>query len=135
MGYKYFEIYGCIGGRLDHTIANLQTASFVAENNGLAVFFDVNNKSALAVIKNNSIAFSSDCSGNISVFSVCDISTGVNEKGLFYELENGVLTNEFPLGVSNEFIKKDAYVSVENGKLCIIWDNLTGSFEFGGNYD
>ncbi len=133
MGYKYFEIYGCIGGRLDHTIANIQTASFITENNGVSVFFDNENKTALTVIKNNSISFSSDCKGNISVFSVCDKSVGINENGLLYELSDAVLTADFPLGVSNEFIGKSSSISVENGKLCIIWDNKTGSFNFGGN--
>ena len=133
MGYKYFEIYGCIGGRLDHTIANIQTASYIADNNGVAVFFDTKSKTALTVIKNNSISFSADCKGNISVFSLCDKSVGVNEKGLLYELSDAVLTADFPLGVSNEFIGKSSSISVKNGKLCIIWDNKTGSFNFGGN--
>ncbi len=135
MGYKFFEIYGCIGGRLDHTIANIQSASFIAENNGVAVFFDTESETALTVIKNNSIDFSSDCKGNISVFSVCDKSVGVNEKGLLYELSDAVLTYDFPLGVSNEFIGKSSSISVEKGKICIIWDNKTGSFNFGGNYE
>ena len=30
-GYKTFIIYGAIGGRLDHTVATIQTAAFVAE--------------------------------------------------------------------------------------------------------
>lgn len=134
-GYKFFEIYGCIGGQLDHTIANIQSASFIAENNGVAVFFDTENETALTVIKNNSIDFSSDCKGNISVFSVCDKSVGVNEKGLLYELSDSVLTSAFPLGVSNEFLGKSSSISVENGKICIIWDNKKGSFNFGGNYE
>ena len=135
MGYRFFEIYGCIGGRLDHTIANIQSASFIAENNGVAVFFDTESETALTVIKNNSIDFSSDCKGNISVFSVCDKSVGVNEKGLLYELSDAVLTSDFPLGVSNEFLGKSSSISVEKGKICIIWDNKKGSFNFGGNYE
>ncbi len=135
MGYNYFEIYGCIGGRLDHTIANIQTASFIADNNSFAVFFDNENKTALTVIKNSSISFSSECKGNISVFSVCDKSTGVTEKGFLYELSDAVLTADFPLGVSNEFIGKNSLINVEKGKLCIIWNCKTGSFNFGGNHE
>lgn len=135
MGYKCFEIYGCIGGRLDHTIANIQTASFIADNDGVAVFYDEKNETALTVIKDNLITFSCECKGKISVFSLSDLSTGVAEKGLFYELENSTLTNGFPLGVSNEFAGKDAVIGVKKGKLCIIWDNATGCFNIGGNYD
>jgi thiamine pyrophosphokinase len=135
MGYNFFEIYGCIGGRLDHTFANIQAAAYIAENNGTAIFYDVDNKTALTVIKNNEINFSSECSGNISVFSISDNSIGVNEKNLFYELTDAVLTASFPLGVSNKFLGKNALVSVENGKLCIIWDCSSGSFNIGGFND
>lgn len=135
LGYKFFEIYGCIGGRLDHTLANIQSASFVAENNGVAIFHDINNMSALTVIKNNNISFSHENKGNVSVFSLTDKSFGVTEKGLLYEVSDCELTSNFPLGVSNEFNGNAAYVSVENGKLCVIWDNASNNFTIGGNYD
>ena len=32
MGYTSFRIFGCVGGRLDHTLANIQTADYIAEN-------------------------------------------------------------------------------------------------------
>lgn len=38
-----------------------------------------------------------------------------------YELENAVLTNDFPIGISNEFIGEEAMISVEEGELvCMI---------------
>ena len=135
LGYRYFEIYGCIGGRLDHTFANIQSASYVAENNGVAIFYDTDNKSALTVIKNNSITFSSENKGNISVFSVTDKSHGVTEKGLLYEVTDWELSSDFPLGVSNEFKGCEATISVNNGKLCVIWDNVSDNFIIGGIYD
>ena len=52
-GYKNFRIFGGIGGRLDHTYANIQTASYVAENGGSAIFYGSNEN--LTVLKNNQI--------------------------------------------------------------------------------
>ena len=119
-GYRSFRIFGCLGGRLDHTFANIQTASFVSENNGNAIFYgDTEN---LTIIKNNKIAFDETYTGNISIFAL-ENSKKVNIKGTYYELENGVITPDFPLGTSNKFNQKPVCISVEQGKLLIIWEN------------
>lgn len=118
-GYKNFRIFGCIGGRLDHTFANIQTASYIAENNGKAVFYG--NNENLTVIKNDKINFSEETKGNISIFALEDCKN-VNIKGLYYELENGCLSTNFPLGTSNKFNDKEATISIEKGKLLIIWE-------------
>ncbi len=127
-GYKSFRIFGCIGGRLDHTIANIQTASYIAENNGNSVFFG--DKENFSVFKNNNISFDEACTGNISVFAL-EKSNEVKINNLFYELDNGQLTPNIPLGVSNKFINKNSVISVENGKLLVIWENKSGNYKLG----
>ena len=129
-GYKEFIIYGCLGGRLDQTVASLQTANYVARNGGNAVFVD--ERTYATVIRNSSITFSADCKGTISVFSQSDVSKGVTEEGLLYSLTNETLTSGFPLGVSNEFTGKQATVSVDDGILNIIWQTEAGSYKIGG---
>jgi len=37
-----------------------------------------------------------------------------------YPLENAVLTNEFPIGIDNEFIGQPASISVKQGTLLVI---------------
>lgn len=130
-GYNYFKIYGCIGGRLDHTLANIQTASFACDNNATTVFYFDN--SCMTVIKNSCITFSSKNKGNISVFALSGLAEGVTESGLFYETDNITISPDFPLGVSNEFTGKEAYISVKNGKLCVIWENTEDAFNLGGS--
>ena len=132
-GYKNFKIYGCLGGRLDHTFANIQAACYVAENNGTAVF--INGTTHLTVLKNNKITFSSDCAGNVSVFAISGIAEGVTVNNLLYELDNATLTPDFPLGVSNEFVNKNSLISVCDGKICVIWDCNVGEYQIGGLYD
>ncbi|MBO5066251.1 MAG: thiamine diphosphokinase [Clostridia bacterium] len=131
-GYKDFIIYGCLGGRLDHTYASIQTASYVTEKGGTAIF--KSNDYYMTVIKNSSIHFTSDCEGYISVFSYSETATGVTEKGLFYELSDSKLTCDYPLGISNCFTGKESFVSVKNGKLCVIWNGTKGNYVLGG-YD
>lgn len=119
-GYKDFVFYGCVGGLLDHTIANIQIASFIADNNGKSIFYGKEN---FTVIKNDVITFSEKDKGRISVFSLSDYSNGVNIKNLSYEAEDLILKRDVPMGVSNSFIGKEASISVEDGELLIIWEN------------
>lgn len=118
-GYSNFRIFGGIGGRLDHSFANIQTACYIAENNGNAVFYG--NNENFTVIKNNQITFHEESKGNLSIFALEECED-VNIKGAYYELENGRLSVNFPLGTSNKFNNKEVTISVGNGKLLIIWE-------------
>lgn len=129
-GYSNFIIFGCLGGRLDHTLGSIQTASYVAEKGGTSVFVD--NETYLTVIKESSISFTDKNQGIASVFAISGKAEGVNITGLLYILENAVLTPDYPLGVSNEFIGKNAKIDVSKGKLCIIWNGKNGDFKIGG---
>lgn len=118
-GFERFMIYGGLGGRLDHTIANIQALSFLADNHAQGILY--HEEYALTVIKNDSFTIAKDVSGCVSVFSLSNTSENVTIKGLQYEIEGGVLTNSFPLGVSNATVGKKGIISVENGTLLILW--------------
>lgn len=120
-GYESFELYGCLGGeRFDHSIATLQTLAFIAENGALGVAFD--GDTSVTVIKNGEKIFSDGCEGDLSVFAFGGKCEGVTIENAKYTLENAELSPDFPLGVSNSFVKgRSARVAVENGKLLVIW--------------
>lgn len=61
--------------------------------------------------------------GKLSVFSLTDKCEGVTIRGAKYELENGTLTNAFPLGVSNEYAESEAQIEVRKGCLLIIQES------------
>ena len=118
MGFTEFVIYGGLGGRISHTMANIQSLFFLKEHglhgvlkgNGCEVF----------LLKNESCILSDRKSGYLSVFAYSEKAEGVYLKNLKYELENAQLTNAFPLGVSNEFIGKKAEIGVEHGVLLLV---------------
>lgn len=121
-GFREFIVYGGVGGRLDHSFANIQLAKSIARRGGKGVF--IGDTETFTVIKDGSISFDESQTGCISVFSLSDESTGVSEKGLAYTLDNATLTNDNALGVSNEFIGKKSHISVKNGYLLIITQTL-----------
>lgn len=118
-GYEIFHIYGGCGGRMDHTIANIQHLAYLAEHGTQGYLYG--DESVMTVIAGGSMTFTADASGYVSVFAYEKVAKGVDLTGLKYPLKNATLDNSYPLGVSNEFIGKEACVSVEEGKLLIVF--------------
>lgn len=119
-GYTEFRIYGACGGRLDHTLANIQLIASLAQRNMKALIRD--GETVITAVCNDKIIFSKECKGYISLFSHSDICTGVDIKGLKYTLENGTFSNSFSLGVSNEFIGCESEIAIGNGTAIIIYN-------------
>ena len=116
-GCKNFYLYGCAGLRLDHTLANLQTLAYIAQNGGRG-YMQGDDFIATAIC-NGEIKFSETEKGVISVFSATTESE-ISIEGLLYPLDHAKVTCDFPLGVSNEFIGKKSKITVHNGTAIII---------------
>lgn len=124
-GFREFFIYGGMEGkRLDHTVANLQALAFLRAEGARGYL--IGRDQVATVIENETAVFRADSSGILSAFCLGKDALGVTVRGLQYALENGTLTADFPLGVSNHFIGKEAEITVENGKLLLMWDAKNG---------
>ena len=124
-GFREFVIYGGMDGpRIDHTMANFQTLAFLRAQDARG--FLVGKTHMATVISKETITFSDDYKGILSVFCLGRDATGVTIRGLKYSLENGTLTADIPLGVSNHFVGKQSEITVENGSLLLIWEKQTG---------
>ncbi len=118
-GYKTFVVLGGLGGRLDHTYANIQTLAYIASKNARGYL--LGGGTAVTVIQNGSIRFDADKSGIVSVFSAGDTARGVTLKGLKYPLTNAEINNLHSVGISNEFTGTSSEISVLHGTLVIMW--------------
>ncbi len=116
-GFTHFEIYGGTGGRADHTFANYQALIHLARRGMRGVLFG--NGWAATAVHNSSLTLKPLVEGTVSVFAVDNQCTGVSIEGLKYPLDHVPLTNDYPLGVSNELIGHPARISVESGTLLI----------------
>lgn len=116
-GYRNFVITGALGGRLDHTFANLQALLFLRDHGARGVLYG--DGFAATAVTNGSITIEGQ--GTLSVFSFAPTATGVYLRDVSYPLENAELTSSFPIGVSNEFIGKPATIGTENGTLLVMW--------------
>ena len=125
-GYKNFVILGGVGGRFDHTIANIQTLLNIAKNRGRG--FLIGKNSVMTTIFNSDIEFSENHTGNVGVFAEGNDAYNVTISGLKYEADNVTLKADTPMGVSNEFVGERAVIKVQNGALFIVWDEKLPDF-------
>ena len=116
-GYRNFVITGALGGRLDHTFANLQALHFLRDNGARGILYG--DGTLVTAVTNGSITIEGD--GTLSVFTMDAKAEGVTLEKVSFPTDNVTLTNGFPIGVSNEFIGKPATVTVENGTLLVMW--------------
>ncbi len=119
LGYDTVIISGGLGGELDHTLANLQTLLYACDN-GINAFLTDGITTATVVC--DSMTLGAENSGRCSVFAFGGEANGVSISGLKYEASGITLSPSFPLGVSNSFVGKEAEISVESGRLLIIYN-------------
>ena len=118
LGYEAFCIYGGLGGRLSHTLANIQSLMYLKERGLYGEL--IGDNSRIFLIKDESVALDIQEKGYISVFAYSERALGVTIRNLKYEVEDAELTNTFPIGVSNEFVGKGAELSVKKGILLVV---------------
>ncbi len=125
MGFEELYIYGGLEGeRVDHTVANFQTLSYIA-NHGARGYL-VGKSQLVTVLKNETVSFPASAAGVLSLFCLGADAQQVTARGLRYCMESGILRHDYPLGVSNHFIGEKSEISVKNGELLMIWSRESG---------
>lgn len=119
-GYRAFRLYGGTGGRIDHTLANIQSLAWLASQRGRGWLVGPD-WTATVLSDGGALTLEAGRQGMVSVFCLGDRAEGVDIQGLKYGLSDGVLTADYPLGVSNSFLGGESRVSVRQGKLLVLW--------------
>ena len=118
-GYREFYIYGGMDGpRVDHTLANFQLLHFLAAQGARGYLVGLQQVAAAVT---DQMTFPETQNGTVSVFCLGN-QAQVDIRGLKYELTDGVLQPDFPLGVSNQFVGRQARITVKSGTVLVIWD-------------
>ena len=117
-GFERFILIGCLGGRLDHTLANVFLLRFLHDCGAVGTLVDENQTVTLLgkgthdVIPNGARVFSLLPYGG-------DVEVSIDNAK--YTLDNATLDTAVPLGVSNEFLgNRSATVTVKKGFLLLI---------------
>ena len=116
-GFDHIIISCALGGRLDHTIANIQSMAYVAEHGGVCEI--ISDKEYLRTFTGGELSLEKREGFSLSLFSITDRCTGVSISGSAYDCENVTLTNSFPLGISNYWKEERVTIRMSEGIMLI----------------
>lgn len=123
-GYGSITLCGALGGRFDHTFANIQTLEFIAENGGEGTILSCDN--IIMLQSTGKKQYKRKDGWYFSIFSLTDEAV-VTSCGTKYNLAGYPLKRSFPLGVSNEIIEEYADIEVKKGKLLVVYSKNKGN--------
>ena len=114
-GYTDVTLLGALGGaRLEHTLANLATALYLAQN-GVRVCLADEHSEVCCLLPGAPLTLPKDDFRFFSLFPLQGTLTGVDIENAKYPLRDATLTADFPLGVSNEFAAPAATLRCRTG--------------------
>lgn len=117
-GFDDFYLYGALGGRLDHSIGNLQCLNFMLDHNACGTIISDNEWVKLR--RAGMYKLERKNGQTVSLLAFSEKVEGLNLSGFKYGAESIELTNSFPLGISNVIISDEAHINFSCGTLLII---------------
>ena len=129
-GCDSFTIIGGLGGRLDHTFANLQSLAYLVAQGASVIMKDEETCVTMLSPGTHQLHRDSDSAEGgcqpyrrFSLFAYSPTCEDLSIRGAKYELDHGHLDHTFPLGVSNEFVEDTIEISFAKGTLLVIMNH------------
>ena len=114
---KKISLFCALGGRIDHTLANIYLLS-KGFDAGIDTFLV--DEYCEAFILNKKCSFIKETGKTLSLFALTPRVSGITLNGFHYPLENGVLKMGESRGISNRINQSRAGIIITNGKLLVI---------------
>lgn len=114
-GYNQLEFYCALGGRTDHTIANLQMLEFLRRRGVPARLHGGNT----CIYLLDGAAEIPRYEGYLSLFAFGGEAV-ISVTGVKYPTDHYRLTESFPIGVSNEITADSARIAVHKGRALVV---------------
>lgn len=110
-------IFGALGGRLDHTMANVSLLVAAAKR---GIDARIRDESCEAFVITGTCEIRGTVGETVSLLPLSERVTGITLKGFRYPLENAVMTLGKPLGISNRLVQPVGRIAIESGYLLVI---------------
>lgn len=117
-GYNELRFFCAFGGRISHSMANVQMLRALYNKNICGAMFG--EKSVMFILNEKSVVLPK-FDGYLSVFALSDTAI-VSESGVKYPVSHRNFINDYPLGVSNEIVDDQAVITVHSGMCAVVLD-------------
>lgn len=117
-GYSDFIILGAVGGRFDHTFANVSALLYISQKGGKGVL--LSEKERIELLPVGEYSFDGYNRKTFSLFPFGCERVCVSYSGAEYPLDRYFLKSSVPMGISNVFVSDNSKVSIYDGNAIII---------------
>lgn len=117
-GFSEFLLLGALGGRTDHSFANICALEYISELGGRGVL--LSEKERIEFLSAGEYCFDGFCGKTFSLFPFgCD-SVCVSYNGAEYPLDRYRVKSSVPLGISNVFVSDKSKIKIYDGNAILI---------------
>lgn len=117
-GFTDFLLLGALGGRTDHTFANITALLYIADKGGRGVL--LSEKERIELLNKGKYFYEKYCGKTFSLFPFGCESVCVSYRGVEYPLERYNLKSSVPLGISNVFTSEQSEIKIYDGNAILI---------------
>jgi thiamine pyrophosphokinase len=118
-GASTIDVLGALGGRLDHTLANI-TMLTMEPLAGRRVRLLDEQQELFAVRGGESLELSGQQGDTVSLLPLTPAASSISLRGLYYPLQDATLSAARARGVSNVLLEHTGHISVQQGTLLVL---------------
>ena len=115
---KKIDLIGALGGRIDHTIANINLLYYI-KNKGITPKI-ISEREEIYIAIDEEIIIYGNIGDTISIIPIKGDAKGITLENLEYTLDNYNVEFSKPLGVSNVMKKNSCNIKINEGSILII---------------
>lgn len=115
---KQIDIFGTLGGRIDHTLANIGLMYYIKKMDIKPRI--ITSEEEILIATSEEIILDGEVGNTISIIPIKGDARGVTLKKLEYPLDNGCIEYLSPLGISNVMLENKCSIKVNDGIVLII---------------
>lgn len=117
-GFRDFLLLGALGGRTDHTFANISALEYLSQHSCTGVILSENERIELLTAGEHIFKGQQGKTFSLFPFGCCEVC--VSYEGAKYPLNKYKIKSSFPIGISNIFTSDFAKIKIYDGNAILI---------------